>query len=44
MGAEVAEAVADGVVGPVAILHEEVAWFFAEGGEGAERESVEVRG
>lgn len=44
MGAEVAEAVADGVVGPVAILHKEVAWFFAEGGEGAEGECVEVRG
>ncbi len=44
MRADVAEAVADGVVGPVAILHEEVGGLFAEDGEGAEREGIEVRG
>ena len=42
MRADVAEAVADRVVGPVAILHEEVAWFFAEVGEDAKGECIEV--
>ncbi len=44
MRADVAEAVADGVVGPVAILHEEVGGLFAEVGEDAQGEGVEVRG
>ena len=44
MCAEVAEAVADGVVGPVAILHKEVRGFFVEVREDAQGESIEVRG